>query len=393
MNRRLKTMTALAAGAVIVLSVVAWSNEGGWKMFEKRDGVHFMQDGVLTQIPGRNEKESLLKAIETGIDGSQATTPPALPINEAGLDRVEIKTLIGGNEETFLFDVTYEEDRPILLTNNDKPYNFTAIPNSKNTLMTLYGNIYVVDVEKREITKLLLDSVGEYEIDKTAKLIAEKRVDNLALVWGDHPSISPDGSKMIFYTNRNAAFEEQYNGEYWIKDLVTGEETNLVKGAFSILGWGEKEIYLSSFEKIYKVDLLTKALTEITNFTTIAAVQYPFLIVQSEPKAVRILHLKTREEKVVRSDSIEFINYVRIKEGNKWVLINYSPDIYNNGSVFAAIELETAKLRILETQEGLSYNDAQWVSDDQILVNTHRYSDRKEETYYIDIDQFKEVIE
>ncbi|SFS76640.1 hypothetical protein [Paenibacillus sp. BC26] len=250
--------------------------------------------------------------------------------------------------------------------------------------MEIDGNLYDVNVYENKIGKLLKDQIGDYDISK----INEEQIEGNSVVWGSDASVNPDGTRLVFFSNRNSFTAKNLNGQMWKKDLLTGIEEPVVEGGYHIIGWGKSnEIYIKRSDQIFKVDLDTNKESEIITFSLNEAISFPYLIHQSDYGSVNITNVDTMIVKVLKIESLNQINFIRTVDGSSWAMISFSPDRAKPESTIAILNMETSEVRQLDEPENSFVIDGRWLNEHQLLINTRTRGSDEEITYVIDQNQ------
>ncbi|WP_029689117.1 PD40 domain-containing protein [Thermoanaerobacter sp. A7A] len=136
------------------------------------------------------------------------------------------KLLVDG--KTLFLPANPEEESPLFLTpDKDKFWYFT---NKGFWLIDFKGNAKKLSQDKFN---------GETYDELQEELKAKIGDSNAMLWWADNPVFSPDGSKVVYMTNRDCI--DSGGSSLWLYDLATGEERLLIKNVksenYRAVGW------------------------------------------------------------------------------------------------------------------------------------------------------------
>lgn len=380
----------------VLAGVVVWAIQGIWKSGDKQeefiasqdsqDGVVIPQDGILTKLPDEEARNAVIDSIDpvTGMPSKQLD--PAQPINGEKIDQVRIVQQFENSIIDLTFDVAYRDKHPVILTNSDKPYILKSIPNSDETLIEYQENLYIINVQNKTIDKALADRVEQYEINDVLDKISQKKVENLGLTWGRNANFNADGTKMIYYSNRNTAFNDQYNGELWLKDWTTGEEMAITEWKRPI-GWGEdNEIFASAGYSIVRINLTSSEVTPIIDHYSQVGFSYPYIIYQVAEGELFVLNLDTNETKQVESTSLHLIRNIFTIDNSISVLLENAPYRTTYGRTLLLLHLETHELIPLDFPSNVHFQHAQWINSEQLLVTAVKEDMTTQESYIYELN-------
>ncbi|MBE0447090.1 MAG: PD40 domain-containing protein [Actinobacteria bacterium] len=181
---------------------------------------------------------------------------------------LKIKTILPQNSladvKTSSFDVAFEDEEgqrvgkvnkfiaggKALLAIEPEFSCFELTPSSdysKYIIPTGKG-LWLVDPEKERTTKITADSYGGKTIDELRGYgIATGKEESWSLFWNDNPLFSPDGSKIVYVTNRDCL---EKGTSIWLLDLSTGDEHPLKNNEngehYRVRGWIDNDHILYS---------------------------------------------------------------------------------------------------------------------------------------------------
>lgn len=235
----------------------------------------------------------------------------------------------------------------------------------KEFVAEIDSNLYAVDVASARIEKLLEDESGIYKLQDVEGDILE---DSASPVWGANPAISPDSRTLIFFSNRNAAYDRGYNGFMWRKNLDTGEERPILAGGYSVIGWGlSKELFIRRADRIMEVDVSRGTETEIAPFSQIAAVSYPYLINQAEPGKLSVTYLVTGETASYGYPGLNAVRQISPSPYGSWAVLVNQTRRDEAGSAIDLINLCTGEVRrVIKDAAPPAY--VSWTADDAFVL-------------------------
>jgi hypothetical protein len=379
MNKKIIIILVLCLSIIFIVATVSLAAQNNWVNFEKREGVLWFQDGVTTTIPGVKEKKEIIDSIDP------ATGVPTKKHDDffTETEKITMKVMTHNDREKELdFHVIYKGDEPVLIQSNDVAYILTNWPNSDATIMEYDHNLYSVDVRKNKIEPLLAEKVGKYDKNELDKIYVA------GYVWATRASVSPDGNRLIYFTTRNLLYDDNFNGQMWLKDFETGEEELLIDNSYFVIGWGEdNEVYARHGFAVEKIDLKTKETEVIVDSMLSEGFSYPYLIYQEDYGQLTVVNLKTNERKDLKFDSLNRISPIYYMEGNPWVLAFNAPDRQKLDLEVVLINVRTDEIKVLPEPPNASFKGAQLISDTQFLVNTRIKGTGVEQSYIINISE------
>ncbi|MGO4542976.1 hypothetical protein, partial [Paenibacillus sp. 2TAB19] len=261
-------------------------------------------------------------------------------------------------------------------------------------LIQYKDNLYFVDIENKMIRNALLEQVGRYDLKDSERKIADKKDENLGLVWGAYASINQDGTKMVYFSNRNAAFNDNLNGEMWIKDLKTGEEKT-VRNWEHVLGWGtDNELILRTIRdstiNIESYNIESGQSLQIAENYISVGFSHPYLIYQQEPKMMIVYQVETKEKKVIESETINLIKVLEINKYSseiQWAIGLNAPDRTKIDRNILVFDLLHGVIKEINPLKNTLIESVQWVDSSQFLVNAREIGSSQNSTYFVDNDK------
>ncbi|MEQ2130681.1 hypothetical protein QTP99_12010 [Caldanaerobacter subterraneus KAk] len=139
--------------------------------------------------------------------------------------KVKIAKLFVDGKTVFLS--ANPEEKPLFLTpEKDKFWYFTK------------KGLWLIDFNGN-VKKLSEDKFDGKTYDELQEELIAKTGDNATLWWVDNPVLSPDGTKVVYMTNRDCI--DSGGSSLWLYDLTVGEERPLVKNMrgehYRAVGW------------------------------------------------------------------------------------------------------------------------------------------------------------
>jgi hypothetical protein len=375
--------TAIVAVVLTVGAVSASINP--WSIFTKVQGSVVLEEGVTFQPPSNQDKANMVKSIDP------VTGKPAMQLqNKAeGLITKTIKMNHDGFSIDLEFDYVNRNGKIVLIPRSfHKPgavYGAViSIPNTNKNVFEFEGSLYTVDVEKGNIEKLLKDQVSGYSIEDT-KVISKQPSPNGGdpfVWWGSRPSINPQGTTLVFFTNRSG------KEEVWVKDLISGEEKALIQGAMTPEGWiNEEEFVASQFGSFLKIHAKTGESENLGELFSVA-VSSPYLVGQKSSGAIEIIDLSNGSSKTLKHESLARASSVAISDKNLYVGILGQPVPEKPKFELLIVNVKDLTTKKLDIPEGKVARSLQWQDDKTVLVNIYELTSRdQEETIVVDIEK------
>jgi len=236
----------------------------------------------------------------------------------------------------------------------------------RTELARIYFNSNDLTKTKQILSEILVYKPTSTDIEHILELTNYKKICS-EMYFNAHPSISPDGEKVVFVsarkdTNEDGRIDNLDCGGIYLTNFKTGEEKLLVSDDYynsfpCFSPDGEKIIYLSakrdtngdgridSFDNsgIYTLDLNTGEEKQIipdtyrTKYPSISPIGKMILFLAWRPGAVHggifLLDLTTEREKVIGPDVYDHGCPVFSPEGTKIVYTSWRSDTNNDGVV------------------------------------------------------------
>lgn len=378
-----KSIIVGATCALLLLGVgtAVWAKQEQWNLFSKKEGLFQMQDGVLTKMPDEEEKDLLVKSFDP-VTGKPTMELEVKSANETKFEKVKISSKINGSERVFSFTYSYNGSKPVLLTNNDEEYVITSIPNSNLSIIEYNENLYYVDVMNKKIEPVLLDETGSYHIETLSE-------EGATPTWGSKAKFNSDGSKLLFYTTRNIVDGNNLNGETWIKNLETGEESPLFEGGYAKAEWGGDSLYLFRHERIDIVSTIDKNSRTIYDFVLNAEFSYPYLIHQDQYGEILVTNFETKETRSMKPDTLNVVSSYRSFDGSPWIMIFNAPERSKPERNLIVLNMESGEYKKIDEPVDSFFTEGQWINEQEFLVNTRQIGSNAEETYFVDLNDLE----
>jgi hypothetical protein len=367
---------------VVAITVVSASGSP-WNLFSKLKANLGFKDGVIYQKPDNQQRKDVIKSINPETNNASMQVFNQAP----GLFKKEIQMNLDGNDIILTFDYVKQNNINVALPLPDhKPgagYQLYPYPNSSKELIEFDGSIYVLDIEKGSIQKLLHDITGTYSI-QVAKQISKQKVEegDPFVWWGSRPSVNPSGTMMVFYTNRSGV------DEIWVKDLLSGDERPLLKSVLTVKGWiSETEFIASSFSEIIKVNVET---SESISFGDAGAfeISFPNLVYQLDVGSILFENLNTGEVRSYSKEELGRITQMATWEGHSIIALINQPDRSQPQFKLYTIDsgdFMTKKIDIPTDKVPLAIR---WINKNTILLIVQDQNTNDEESLFVDIDKF-----
>lgn len=374
MGRRFKI--ALASTWILALATgIAWADSGVWTRADKKEGLQAAQQGLRLELPGRAEKRQAASSVDpaTGRAKLRAGTASA----EGTTGTFTVKLTADGLNETLTFRYTESEGRLAVLPSPDLGYELHLLPDG-SALVEYAASIYRLDPQKRTLSVFLKGKTGAYS--KTTGASSKMAV------WGQRASVSPDGTKLLYWTTRNLTATGNEDGENWIKDLRTGTEKKVYGAGYTLLGWDAKNrFYLDLGDSgIVQVDSSSGASVKLLSGFSVSAVSGSHLLSQTADGSLRIRDLSTGKSRVFRGGGLNHLRSAAASSEGRWFAVVNAPDRSSRVSTLMLIDAKTLESRTFEEPAGASIVGVSWQDGETLLVQTRNRTTAGESTYLID---------
>ncbi|MBD2846997.1 hypothetical protein IDH44_17505 [Paenibacillus sp. IB182496] len=366
------------------VSTLVWGNVTPWGKMEKTEGVLSIQENSTIPIPGEKEKNSVINSIDS-ITGNPTKELDAFV--DKGIITIETIQFNDGKENQLLKFYGIETElgrKPISI--NDEPYILTEVPNQNYSLIEYKGNLYSVDLNRKLISPVLKNEVNNYK----KKDLDQLYIEGIVPSWGGDAHVSLDGNYILFHTTRNLIYNQNYNGEMWIKDLSSGSEKKVMDGGYSFIGWAQdKEAIIFRSEKIELVNLVDGSISVLADFALTSGVAFPYLVYQDEYEKVNILNLENNEIRQLEFEPLNQVAFIRTIRNSPWALVLNAPDKMEAARTLEIINLETLEIKHLDEPESQLILDSQWITEDQFMIHTRHLNTGAETSYITNLNEIK----
>jgi|GEM_PF-1069826 len=348
------------------------TEENWWEKGEKREGVYLVENGVPIRIAGVKEQK---KAVAGGPELSRLFW-------DTTADKRRIAATIEGEELSFVFRTQPTIDEKLLFSIPDIGTYIQVIPNSNyQHLMSYKENLYLVDSETSQITPMLKDKIGIYNLEDHF----HETIDDFYPSWGSDAEISPDGKILLFKTTRNALHDGNFNGQVWVKYLPDEEEYFVTDAPFTFIGFGSNDyVFYASEDTVERVHLQTKQAEVMAEFSLNAAISGDYLIYQPERNQLFKLNVENKAEEQVHIDGLGKASHILTYPESPWVLIINQPDPQQAVYSLILYNVQSGEQQQLSIPEYMNFHMS-WVNSEQFLISYQIKGTEQEETYIINV--------
>jgi hypothetical protein len=352
-------------------------------------GRYTAENGVIIKSPDEADRTQIRNSFDPETDIPTEIFKPKAIVdgNELPVKTIEIKLETKNWSENLKFDFYEKDGKKFVINNTEKGYSIEPFINTGEYILDYHNNLYLLDINKANISMLLKDNIDGYDF------FSEEFHDKVyAPVWGEKPVISLDKTKMIFYTNRNLFFDDNGNGEIWIKDLVTGNEKKMGLGGYSYISTGSDECaYIQQQNKIVKVDFKNEDISIVFDKAySQTTVKYPYVIYFETYRQLNIYNIETKEESIFKCDNLGAVRKFVVSDNDKRdILLTNVPNRESSNRSIIAINPETLSYKELIIPDNTRLIRYSWIDDNQITVTTKKLGDRSENTYMVNLAEIE----
>lgn len=259
------------------------------------NGLSTYVDGVKVTIPGQKEHRKFMDSFdeETG----RPTYEYSYDTPGYEQKTVEMDFDYDGREADFLFSVVEKGEKkipiykPLCGSGDGTNQPLTRIGDSNRFVMEFKGSVYMVDLDEERIIDFLAGESDGVTIDTVL---------DAHMNWACHPRPSPDGSLLIYQTDR-CYFSELYPHApaLMLYDFGTGSEKVLAYdcATYGPIAWnGDKSVFLDYFTGFLEVSLTEENRVEVIcgEGSDIAAAFYPYVILRTDDLSYQLFNCRTR---------------------------------------------------------------------------------------------------
>ncbi|MEJ8303401.1 hypothetical protein [Saccharibacillus sacchari] len=386
-----KRITITVSGTLILaLSLaagIALADSGIWARADKATGRQAADQGFLVHMPGRADKQQAASSIDpaTGKAAKRAGTAAA----EGSTGTFTAKLAADGLNQTLTFRYAQSGSGIRVLPSPDLGYELLTLPDGR-VLVEVAASIYRLDPEKRTLSVFLKGETGTTR--KTARGPVSGGSAKM-VVWGQRASLSPDGTKLLYWTTRNITVTGNEDGENWIKDLRTGTEKKIYGAGYTLLGWDAKNrFYLDLGDNgIVQVDSGSGASAKLVSGFSVSAVSGSHLLSQTTDGSLNVRDLSTGKQHTFRGSGLNHLRSIASSDAGPWFALVNAPDRSSRGSTLILLNAKTLKAHTFEEPAGASIIGVSWQDEKTLLVQARNRTTAGESTYVLDIG--KEVVE
>lgn len=366
-------MLALASGAALADTAV-------WTRADKEAGRQTQQDGVLLHLPGRTEKRQVVSSVDPAT--AQARLRAGTQAVEGTTRTFTAKLTADGLNDTLTFRYIESAGRRVLLPSPDLGYELHTLPDGQ-ALVEYAASIYKLNPDKKTLSLFLKGETGAYR--KTIRGPVSGGSPKM-VVWGQRASLSPDGTKLLYWTTRSITATGSEDGENWIKDLRTGAEKKVYGAGYTLLGWDKKNrFYLDLGDRgIVQVDSTSGASAKLVSGYSVSAVSGTHLLSQTKDGSLHIRDLSSGKNRTFKGGGLNRLRSAAASfEGTRFALVN-APNRSSRLSTLILIDAATLKSRTIEEPAGSSIIGISWQDGERLLVQVRSRATAAESTYAID---------
>jgi hypothetical protein len=325
---------------------------------------------------GNQQRKDVVNSIDPKTDKASKQLFNQAPV----LLKIERQMNLDGNDSILTFNYVKQKGKAIALPLPvHKPgagYQLFQYPNSSTELMEFEGSIYVLDLEKGSISKLLHDITGPHSIQEAKQKPKQKVEEGDPFVWwGSRPSVNPSGTKMVFYTNRSG------QDGIWVKDLVTGDEHFLMTSALTVEGWAsDTEFIANSFSEVLKVNIETGELNSFGDVGTFE-VSLPNLIIQKDVGSMLFKNLNTGDERTYSQEGLGRVNHMATLDGLSTIAVLNQPDPMQPYYNLFIIDPSDFTTKFLDIPTDKILLAIRWIDKNTLLLTVQNQTTNDEEIH------------
>ncbi len=404
MNKKLSLSIIISILLILASFVVISAKNDKFSKYLKFIGVLRAKDGVIYSVPSNQDKNKFIKNLDSmTMNSTEKIESKASKLVDKELkeeDKVnkKIKFNYEGVEHEISVNYVIKDNKKILLPSYDKEnYEIKEFKNN-NFLLEFDSDLFYLDIESSSVKPALKDKIFDY--DKNELKQKAKETDNLLLNWARNGFVNKKKDKIIYFSNRNVVKNNKGNGEIWLVDLETGDDTSLGEIGYEFLGWDNDDnaYYLTFDRNVAKVNTLTYDVEIIANNVGVETkMMFPYLL-NGNNGLIDILNLETGSkeifgEKYKNLDSISNIDKITNIQvnlfNNQYIAFRNRPDRTKAYSNIGVLNINTLEYLTFEAPEDTKIESFSWFDSNNMFV-TITDKTMSQSTYIVCIDDLKE---
>ncbi|MDO3410455.1 hypothetical protein QWJ34_11850 [Saccharibacillus sp. CPCC 101409] len=384
MRKGIKTAAAAALLLTLVSGAALADPAGVWTRAGKTPGRTAVVDGTEVVLPGRADKKKAAASIDpaAGKAALRAQTSAA----EGKTGTFTARLTADGLNDTLTFRYAQKGGETTLLPAPDLGYDLHPLPGG-DALVEYAASIYRLDGERRTLSLFLKGQTGAYS--KSVRKWPSGKSTPPMVVWGQRASVSPDGTKVLFWTNRAVTATGSEDGENWIKDLNTGAEKKVYGAGYQVLGWDAKNrFYLDLGDGgIAQVDSGGGGAAKVVSSYSVSAAAGNYLLSQISDGSLGVRNLSTGAARTFRGGGLNRVRSIAASaDGGLFAVVN-APDRTKAASTLLLIDPATLEYERIDEPAGGSVIGVSWADGGTLLVQVRNRSTAAESTYAIDTEK------
>lgn len=366
---------------LVLATGVALADSGVWTRAEKEAGRQIAEQGLRLELPGRAAKQQAASSIDPATGRAEKRAGAVAAEGQTGTFTTKLN--VDGLNDTLTFRYVQSGDEINVLPSPDLGYELLTLPDGR-VLVEVAASIYRLDPKKRTLSVFLKGQTGTYR--KTARGPVSGGSAKM-VVWGQRASLSPDGTKLLYWTTRNITATRNEDGENWVKDLRTGAEKKVYGAGYPVLGWDAKNrFYLDLGDNgIVQVDSGSGASAKLVSGFSVAAVSSGHLLAQTTDGSLNVRDLSTGKQQNFRGNGLNHLRSIAASDKGPWFALVNAPDRSSRASTLILLNAKTLKAHTFEEPAGSSILGVSWQDEETLLVQTRNRTTAGESTYVIDI--------
>ncbi|WP_127530224.1 hypothetical protein [Paenibacillus kobensis] len=263
------------------------------------------------------------------------------------------------------------------------------LPGNDNVMIYQDKDIYLIDPASSTYSELLLDNVAGYDKHALEQVVLE----DVAFTWGSNLTVDPSGHYAVYYTNRNIYRDGDSNGQLWVKDMQSGDESMLFKDNANIMGWsGNNEILIRTDDAIVALNVVTRQTRTVEPLDETNKYDYksPWLIAKSRTE-LTITDLSTFATKVFPFDASSRISTVSANDSGQFA-VAYYPVASASAMSVEVIDFQTEQRAVFDSIDPNESFDGLYWDHGDLYVRTYMAAIDERKTYVLSTNTISEVI-